>query len=127
MQVSPRFYRRFCVYGRSPKNLIASVALRTAAPTELFAGFQHAVILDEVWTHRAHRGQGLARGLLHLALESAYRHAWTVYCNPIAHDSGPGPSQTQLEEFYVSMGFRLMEGSAPWLNWSPTVGHRAAA
>ena len=113
---SPRFYRRFCVYGRSPKNLIASVALRAANPTE-----PGALVLDEVWTHRAHRGKGLARGLLRLALESAILPCWDVYCYPVAHDGGPGPNQPELEAFYAAEGFEAAPAPAPagWLVWRP--------
>lgn len=128
MPVPPRFYRVFCVYGRSPKNLIASVALRSARAPEAFAGLSNAAVLDEVWTHRLHRGQGLARGLLNLALESASRHGWTVYCRPIAHDGGPGPNQLELEAFYASAGFHPARvHGEDCMIWLPAHGHRRAA
>lgn len=117
MPAAPRFYRRFCVYGRNPKNLIASVALRS--PHYIEPAAPHSVVLDEVWTHRAHRGQGLARGLLRLALNSAELHRWRVYCRPVAHDGGPGPNQPELEDFYAREGFCPVGGEEGWLVYFP--------
>ena len=103
--VSPRYRQRFCVHGHSVRNLISSVVLRAPTLVDAAPADGHHVVLDEVWTHRGHRGRGLVSGLLRLALESASRDGWAVYCRPVAHDGGPGPGQAQLELFYRRRGF----------------------
>ncbi len=122
--VPKTYYRRWTIDG--PRGaLISSVALRARKTSDLadlvteghvlsggmttWLTPDTAVVLDEVWTTRRARGQGLAGTLLQLALREASRHHWTVLCRPHAHDGG---DRKKLMRFYRSHGFK---GDGPWL------------
>jgi GNAT superfamily N-acetyltransferase len=112
--VPARYYQRFCVYGRSSRNLIASVALRAPTALEAFSLPAPYVVLDEVWTHRKHRTQGYATGLLELAKNVAYRHGWVIMCRPQVHDTQM--TQVALRAFYAHSGWTPMFND-DWLSW----------
>lgn len=112
-----RYYRRFCVHGRSLSYLTSSVLLRSAHKDEP----QHAgaLVLDEVWTHRSARGQGYATALLKMAQEEARRLRRAVLCRPHAHDAGM--RQGALEQWYERLGWRPAYAALEWgwYLWQP--------
>lgn len=109
---------------RGPKDAAISEAL-LRSPENLFevvAGYPVTyVLLDGVYTAIAHRGQGLACGLVRLLLEHASRQDWHVFCRPLPHGRGKA-SREKLFAYYRRLGWDVDPYgllNEDWLVWHP--------